>query len=73
MEFLLNLVLVPVVLFYLLRDWTQLVKLVDEIIPRYWYEQINVLAREIDRVLAEFSRGQLSVMLLMSIYYVMGL
>jgi len=73
MEFLLNLVLVPVVLFYLLRDWTQLVKFVDEIIPRHWYEQVNVLAREIDQVLAEFLRGQLSVMLLMSIYYVMGL
>ncbi len=73
MEFLLNLVLVPVVLFYLLRDWTQLVRFVDEIIPRHWYEQVNVLAREIDRVLAEFLRGQLSVMLLMSIYYVMGL
>jgi len=73
MEFLLNLVLVPVVLFYLLRDWTQLVRFVDEIIPRHWYKQVNVLAREIDRVLAEFLRGQLSVMLLMSIYYVMGL
>jgi len=73
MGFLLNLVLVPVVLFYLLRDWTQLIKFVDEIIPRHWYEQVNVLARETDRVLAEFLRGQLSVMLLMSIYYVMGL
>ena len=67
MGFLLNLVLVPVVLFYLLRDWTQLVGFVDEIIPRHWYEQVNVLAREIDQVLAEFLRGQLSVMLLMSI------
>ncbi len=73
MGFLLNLVLVPVVLFFLLRDWTQLVGFVDEIIPRHWYKQVNVLAREIDRVLAEFLRGQLSVMLLMSIYYVMGL
>jgi predicted PurR-regulated permease PerM len=73
MGFLLNLVLVPVVLFYLLRDWTQLVGFVDEIIPRHWYKQVNVLAREIDQVLAEFLRGQLSVMLLMSIYYVMGL
>jgi len=35
MEFLLNLVLVPVVLFFLLRDWTQLVRFVDEMIPRH--------------------------------------
>ena len=73
MKFLLNLVLVPVVLFFLLRDWTQLVRFVDKMIPRHWHEQVIVLAREIDRVLAEFLRGQLSVMLLMSIYYVMGL
>lgn len=73
MEFLLNLLLVPVVLFYLLRDWTQLVRFVDEIIPRHLYEQVRVLVLETDRVLAEFLRGQLLVMLLMSICYVMGL
>ncbi len=73
MEFFLNVILMPVVLFYLLRDWNHLVKLVDEIIPRHWHEQINVLANESDKVLAEFLRGQLSVMLIMSFCYGIGL
>lgn len=72
-EFLVNLLLVPVVLFYLLRDWDMLIKLIDEMIPRYWHDQISQLARETDRILAEFLRGQLSVILLMSICYITGL
>ncbi|WP_293009092.1 AI-2E family transporter [Nitrosomonas sp.] len=72
-EFLVNLLLVPVVLFYLLRDWDMLIKLVDEMIPRYWHDQICQLALETDQILAEFLRGQLSVILLMSICYITGL
>lgn len=72
-EFLVNLLLVPVVLFYLLRDWDILLKLIDEMIPRYWHDQVSQLARETDRILAEFLRGQLSVIMLMSICYITGL
>ena len=73
MEFVLNMLLMPVVLFYLLRDWAQLIKLIDETIPRHWHEQVNELANASDKVLAEFLRGQLSVMLIMSFCYVTGL
>ncbi|UJP04855.1 MAG: AI-2E family transporter [Nitrosomonas sp.] len=72
-EFFINLLLVPVVLFYLLRDWDTLIKLVDEMIPRYWHHQVTQLARETDRILAEFLRGQLAVIMLMSICYISGL
>lgn len=72
-EFLVNLLLVPVVLFYLLRDWDKLIKLVDEMVPRYWHHQICLLARQTDRILAEFLRGQLSVIALMSVCYITGL
>jgi predicted PurR-regulated permease PerM len=73
MEFVLNMLLMPVVLFYLLRDWVQLVKLIDETIPHHWHEQVNILANASDKVLAEFLRGQLSVILIMSFCYVTGL
>ncbi len=73
MEFVLNMLLMPVVLFYLLRDWAHLIKLIDETIPRDWHEQVNELANASDKVLAEFLRGQLSVMLIMSFCYVTGL
>lgn len=73
LEFFLSILLVPVVLFYFLRDWKNLVGLIDDIIPRHWHEQFNILASETDKVLAEFLRGQLSVVLLMSFCYVTGL
>ncbi len=72
-EFMVNLLLVPVVLFYLLRDWNKLIKLIDEMIPRYWHYQVSLLAHETDRILAEFLRGQLSVIVLMSMCYITGL
>ncbi len=72
-EFFVNLVLVPVVLFYLLRDWNLIIAQIDAMIPRYWHEAISILAGETDRVLAEFLRGQLSVIFIMSISYIGGL
>jgi predicted PurR-regulated permease PerM len=68
-----NLVLVPVVLFYLLRDWDRLIRNIDLMIPRRWHVTARQLAREIDRVLGEFLRGQLLVMLLMGLFYVIAL
>ncbi|MEO5863367.1 MAG: AI-2E family transporter, partial [Burkholderiales bacterium] len=46
---------------------------IDHLIPRRWHERVTAIAREIDAVLAEFLRGQVSIMLLMSVYYVVGL
>jgi predicted PurR-regulated permease PerM len=71
--FLINLLLIPVVLFYVLRDWDVLVANVDASIPRRYYAGISTIAREIDTVLSEFLRGQISVMLIMSVFYVTGL
>lgn len=68
-----NLVLVPVVLFYVLRDWNAIIARIDEVIPRYWHEQVSAVAREVDVVLGSFLRGQVSVMLLMSLFYALGL
>jgi predicted PurR-regulated permease PerM len=71
--FLINLLLIPVVLFYVLRDWDVLVANVDASIPRRYYASVSTIAREIDAVLSEFLRGQISVMLIMSVFYVTGL
>ena len=66
---LINILLIPVAMFYLLRDWNQLVKHVDDLLPRQWHAKVNEILVEVDRILAEFLRGQISVMLLMSAYY----
>ncbi len=71
--FLINLLLIPVVLFYVLRDWKSLLRGVDQSVPRRFHATVSTLGREIDAVLSEFLRGQLSVMLLMSLFYVLGL
>ena len=71
--FLANLLLVPVVLFYLLRDWHVIVAAVERLIPRRIHDKAAQMAREIDEVLAQWLRGQLLVMLIMSSYYVTAL
>lgn len=68
-----NLLLIPVVMFYLLRDWDDLLAHVDSLLPRHWHARIRQLAAESDQVLAEFLRGQIMVMLLMSVFYVVVL
>ena len=70
---LVNLLLIPVAMFYLLRDWDMLLARLDELIPRDWHNKVTEIFTEVDRVLAEFLRGQISVMLLMSAYYVAAL
>ena len=71
--FFVNLLLVPVVLFYLLRDWHGIVARVDALIPRWLHARALVVVREVDAVLAEFLRGQLLVIAVMSVYYVAAL
>jgi len=69
LAFLVNLLLVPVVLFFLLRDWNGLIANVDAMIPRHLHQRARSIFAEIDAVLAEFLRGQMIVMLVMSVYY----
>ncbi|WP_354013718.1 AI-2E family transporter [Dyella japonica] len=64
-----NMVLVPVVAFYLLRDWDRLVAWIDRMLPRSIEPTVAHLAREADSVLGAFVRGQLLVMLALGIFY----
>jgi predicted PurR-regulated permease PerM len=68
-----NLLLLPVVLFYLLRDWDNLISHIGELIPREWIGQAETVAHDIDRVVAEFLRGQLAVMAALCVFYSIGL
>lgn len=68
-----NIVLIPVVAFYLLRDWDRMIAACDEFIPPRWRPLNRRLARECDEVLGSFIRGQGLVMLAMAIYYTVTL
>ncbi len=69
---LVNLVLVPVVAFYLLRDWDILVERIHTMIPRGVEPVVSRLAHESDVVLGAFMRGQLSVMIALAFFYGAG-
>jgi predicted PurR-regulated permease PerM len=73
LELLANLVLVPVVTFYLLRDWDKLVARIHELLPRHIEPTIVRLTRDADEVLGAFFRGQLLVMLSLGLIYSTGL
>ncbi|MEQ8493708.1 MAG: AI-2E family transporter, partial [Gammaproteobacteria bacterium] len=67
------LLLIPVVTFYLLRDWDDLVAAVRDLLPKRIEPTVSKLAGEIDSVLAEFLRGQLTVMAALALVYTLGL
>jgi len=66
-------VVVPVVAFYLLLDWDRMIARIDELLPRDHAPVIRRLAGEIDRVLAGFVRGQLSVCMILGGAYALAL
>ncbi|MCI0995147.1 AI-2E family transporter [Pseudomonas corrugata] len=68
-----NLVLIPVVSFYLLRDWDLMMAKVRSLLPRHREERIMTLAGECHEVLGAFVRGQLLVMVALGFIYAAGL
>jgi predicted PurR-regulated permease PerM len=68
-----NLVLIPVVAFYLLRDWDTMIAHIQRLLPRSIEPIVVRLSRESDQVLGAFVRGQLLVMLALGLFYGIGL
>jgi predicted PurR-regulated permease PerM len=66
-------VLIPVVTFYLLRDWDVLVARIRELLPRQQEPTVVKLAKNSDEVLGQFLRGQLAVMVALGTIYTVGL
>jgi predicted PurR-regulated permease PerM len=66
-------VLVPVALFYLLKDWSRLMQSTADLVPPAWRAVFDGFMGECDTVLGEYLRGQLLVMLCLAGYYALGL
>lgn len=64
-----NLMLAPVVMFYLLLDWHRMIARLAGVVPRPWHAKVDSLAAEIDGVLSQYLRGQVLVMALLAVYY----
>lgn len=73
LNFLIILVVTPVVAFYLLLDWDRFVAKVNGALPRAHAPTIRRLCREIDAVMAGFVRGQLLVCVILGAFYAASL
>lgn len=67
------LLIMPVVTFYMLRDWDSFVKKVEALLPKKSRKGIMEAFKEIDKIIAGFIRGQLSVCLILGLFYSIGL
>ncbi len=72
-DFMIIVVVTPVVAFYLLLDWDRLVAAVDSWVPREHAPVVRMLALRIDKVLAGFVRGQLTVCTILGTFYALAL
>ena len=68
-----NAILIPVVLFYLLFDWDVVVARVRALVPPRWRSGVDGFLLECDSVLGQYIRGQLSVMVVLAVYYAVAL
>jgi predicted PurR-regulated permease PerM len=66
-------VVTPVVGFYLLRDWPKVIRLIDSWLPRRYAGVIRAQAREVDRILSAWVRGQAMCCLILAVYYALAL
>jgi predicted PurR-regulated permease PerM len=73
LTWLMNLIIIPLVTFYLLKDWKKLLTNIHNLIPKHLQKKAVIIAKECDEVLSAFFRGQLLVMLTIGIYYSIGL
>lgn len=72
-NFVVFIIVVPVVAFYMLLDWDHMIARIDEALPLDYRGQIRQIGRDIDKVLAGFVRGQVSVCLILGTYYAVAL
>jgi predicted PurR-regulated permease PerM len=66
-------IVTPIIAFYLLRDWPRIIARVDAWLPRRSAHTLRQLARDTDRVLAAWLRGQLLCCLILGLFYAAGL
>jgi predicted PurR-regulated permease PerM len=66
-------VVTPVVAFYMLLDWEEMVEILDGLSPPRYRQEVRQLAHEIDLAMAGFLRGQSAVCLFLGSWYALGL
>lgn len=68
-----NVVLIPVLTFYFLRDWKVMVTSIQNMVPLKFKQQTINFSTDIDLVLSAFFKGQILVMMALVVIYSLGL
>lgn len=61
--------LVPIMAFYLLYDFDEIIDGIHDLVPVKWQKPVGQVAKEIDFVLGQFMRGQITVMAILAVLY----
>jgi predicted PurR-regulated permease PerM len=67
------LIVTPIVTYYLVTDWKEIVATLDRVVPAAHRETVRKLAREIDATISGFIRGQGTICLALALYYAIAL
>ena len=68
-----NLALMPIFIYYLLRDWDRMVAAIGRLVPNRYLSRVVRVAAEVDARLGAFVRGQITVCLALAVLYSLGL
>lgn len=68
-----NLVLTPIVAYYLLLDWAGVVDRTKSLVPPRWRGRVQDFLDDTDAVLGQYLRGQLLVMVILAVFYTVAL
>ena len=66
-------IVAPIVACYLLYDWDKMIATIDTWIPPAQRETVRALAREVDKTISGFVRGQSALCLILAVYYAAAL
>ena len=61
--------IMPILLFYFLKDWDVIVKNINDYLPKFGATQIRKVFTEIDKTMSGYIRGQFNVCLMLGIIY----
>jgi putative permease len=67
------LLLIPIILFYFLRDWPKIIANMESLLPLHSKKKITEILFSINNLLSAYIRGQLNICLLLSVFYSISL
>jgi putative permease len=65
--------LVPIILYYFLRDWSKIVNSIESVLPMRGKSKVREIFTSINELLSAYIRGQLNICMMIAFYYILGL